>query len=513
LICCLRVYFPGHFCVFSGGSAIKLFSRSKSKPPQQHAAFDPDTPLVHLSTAKQDAWTIRDSFEGAAIFGATGSGKTSGSGQALARAFLAAGYGGLILTHKTDERQLWERYCKEAGRSDDLMVVSPDQPYRFNFLRYESKRPDRGGGLTENLVNLFYNLMEAADAGGSRHRDPFWDRAVKQLLRNAIDLLQFADQELSMPAIIRLVNAAPQSQEQAFDAQWQSRSFMYQCLELASQRDAALNHADLEVVTEFWMHEWPGYDPRTRSNVQYTFTTLADGFNRGILRELFSTKLNIVPEYSLAGKLILMDLPIKTYRDLGRFSQVLFKYVWQQAVERRDLIKQPRPVFLWVDEASNFLTSHDKDFQSTARSSGAATVYLAQNITGYYAALDGGQSHAQTEAFLGNLQTKIFHANGDPATNEWAERIFAKDWHAHVSASSSSSPDKDAHKDLWNTNTSSHSTNVNRSFDSEVPAHRFTTLRKGGPGNGLAVDAILFQAGRRWALSGHTSIQTTFRQQ
>ena len=36
----------------------------------------------------------------------------------LARAFLAHGYGGLVLTVKPDERALWERYARETGRSE-----------------------------------------------------------------------------------------------------------------------------------------------------------------------------------------------------------------------------------------------------------------------------------------------------------------------------------------------------------------------------------------------------------
>ena len=44
-----------------------------------------------------DLWRVKDACEGTVIFGGTGSGKTSGSGRALATAFLAAGFGGLVL--------------------------------------------------------------------------------------------------------------------------------------------------------------------------------------------------------------------------------------------------------------------------------------------------------------------------------------------------------------------------------------------------------------------------------
>lgn len=85
------------------------------------------------------------------------------------------------------------------------------------------------------------------------------------------------------------------------------------------------------------------------------------------------------------------------------------------------------PVFLWADESQYFVTSEDMIFQQTARSRRAATVFLTQNISNYYAMLDARNAHTTTDSLLGNLQTKIFHAQGDPAINEWAERIFAKE--------------------------------------------------------------------------------------
>jgi hypothetical protein len=40
-----------------------------------------DMPLVQFSPLAEDAWTLEDAFQGTVIFGSTGSGKTSGSGQ------------------------------------------------------------------------------------------------------------------------------------------------------------------------------------------------------------------------------------------------------------------------------------------------------------------------------------------------------------------------------------------------------------------------------------------------
>jgi len=62
----------------------------------------------------RDPWRIKDACEGTVIFGGTGSGKTSGSGRALAQSFLGAGFGGLVLCAKPEEPALWRAYAAEA---------------------------------------------------------------------------------------------------------------------------------------------------------------------------------------------------------------------------------------------------------------------------------------------------------------------------------------------------------------------------------------------------------------
>ena len=63
-----------------------------------------DAPLLRLS--HKDVFTLRDACQGVHVFGGIGSGKTSGSGKALASAYLRAGFGGLVLCAKPDELSL-----------------------------------------------------------------------------------------------------------------------------------------------------------------------------------------------------------------------------------------------------------------------------------------------------------------------------------------------------------------------------------------------------------------------
>src|SRR5580704_5111307 len=88
----------------------------------------------------QEPFTVRDACEGIQIFGGIGSGKTSGSGESIARAFLKAGFGGLILCAKKDVLADWQRYAKETGRSNSLLVFDGSGNFVFPFLQYEIDR-------------------------------------------------------------------------------------------------------------------------------------------------------------------------------------------------------------------------------------------------------------------------------------------------------------------------------------------------------------------------------------
>ena len=38
------------------------------------------------------------------------------------------------------------KYMDRCGRTEDLVVFSPEGPHRFNFMEYERRRMTRGGG-------------------------------------------------------------------------------------------------------------------------------------------------------------------------------------------------------------------------------------------------------------------------------------------------------------------------------------------------------------------------------
>lgn len=464
------------------------------------APFDLDTEILRLS--KSDPWTIRDAVAAVFIFGMIGSGKTSGSGATIARAYLQAGFGGLVLCAKPEERGLWERYANATGRSRDLIIVGKDAQWRMNFLDYELRRKGDGAGLTENLVNLLTSIVEIAEGKADpASADRFWDRAMKELLRNAIDLLSIAKGTLTLEDITRLITDAPQNAEQVQDTTWQQDSWCWQLLMLGHDRQDknAREKHDLDTAARYWLATYPKLSDRTRTNIVATFTSVADILQHGLPWELFSTTTSIVPEVTYKnGAILVLDYPVQEFGEQGRLIQGIFKLMFQRAILRRNAGADPRPVFLWADEAQNFVSSFDYQYQAVARSARAATVYLTQSVSNLYSVL---KSHDETYALLGNFTTQVFHANNDYQTNQYAANVIAMERATSFGFSTND-----------NERGSSRGSSGSETVRYKVMPGAFTTLRKGGEAGKGQVEAIVFQGGRTFKATGDTYLKTIFRQ-
>ncbi|MEM7146337.1 MAG: TraM recognition domain-containing protein [Verrucomicrobiota bacterium] len=487
-------------------------SEGKDRSPENRDWPDDDAKLVTFGPnpkLAENDFCLSHAFTGVQVFGATGSGKTTASINCLARSYLKAGMGGLVLTAKTDELDNWIKLAEETGRLDDLISFSPNNDYRFNFMRYEFERPGTGAGQTENLVNLFTSVLEVAERRGSGQsgNDPYWQRTLKQLLRNAIDLSIIAADTVDLAIIHKIITSAPKKADQLANEEWKANSVCMKLLAAAEAKEKSpAQKADLDLVIDYWLEEYPSLADETRSSIVSTFTSMADCFLRGTLRELFCTDLNISPEDSFEGKIITLNLPVKEWNELGQFAQVLFKFIWQRAVERRipqgmdweERQEQIRPLFLCADESHFFANSYDAQFQSTARSSRCCTIYATQNLPSYISAFGGMQGKIESEAFIGNLQTKIFHANGDPTTNQWAADSISRTHQAQLYGGKS--------EGFAMSGASGSNINAGASMvmQHSVPPYEFTLLRTGGPDYDSKVDAVIFQAGRSWLVDGQS---------
>lgn len=429
--------------------------------------FDLDNTLIefHTATGLISPWTIRNAVEGVQIFGGIGSGKTSGSGRMVALKFLVNGFGGLVLTAKPDERTLWEEYCRQTNRSNDLIIIEPNGNNFFNFIDFECKNSSLSNNSTDNIVQVLKTVIRAGEQkSASKGDDPFWESALDMLLFSVIDLCLLAYNKLSIRDIFEIVQSIPKGEDGIAAKERKGNSDEDQPEETPyikayrKARNKVMNQVDawrdaqpIEVIEKlregngmeeaidsnlsdarlfrnlahFFKEQYIPLSEKTRSIIDFSFTAFLSRFLRDPIYSTFCKEpSNVTPDDSFNGKIILIDFPVKKFHKVGRDIQILFKYVWQRAMEKRDLEKSERPVFLWADEAQNFLHEHDAEYQATARSSKIATVYISQNLPNYYANMGGANADYKVKSFLGTLGTKIFHANADIETNKYASELI-----------------------------------------------------------------------------------------
>lgn len=485
-------------------------------------SFDLDKELIVFSEKETNiAWTARDAVEGVQIFGGIGSGKTSGSGKTLAHKYLQAGFGGLILTVKPDEKELWQDYCKATGREHDLIIVEPGGQYQFNFLQYESSDDGSGKTITDNIVQVLKTVIRASEEKSTgKSDDPFWETALDMLIFNIIELSLLAYGNVSVQDIYEIAQTVPKPEED-IDTQDPDRPSFYKIVfaaaeerinelvqawesaydpqELADMDDRTYNAAVCDAIPEarrfryvdrFMKDNFITLSEKTRSIIDFSLS----GFLFRLLQEPVYSLFchydsNFLPEHCYEqGKVILLNLPVKIYHKVGRDAQIMFKYIWQRAMEKRDVNKIGRPVFLFADEAQNFLHEYDADYQATARSSRIATVYISQNMPNYFANMGGEKGRYKVLSFLGTLGTKFFHANADIETNKYSSELIGEAYQKDISESESAVDGK-----MTVTKT------ISTSLKKMVRPEEFGTLTTGGPRNNFKVAGYMHVQGKRFA--------------
>jgi hypothetical protein len=447
-----------------------------------------------------DGMRISDAVTGVAVFGATGSGKTSGIGRELAHAYLAAGFGGLVLCAKSDECRQWQAWAAEAGRSDDLIVIDQGGATRFNWMDYEGSRSGAGAGLAINIVAMLDELggVAAGDAGKAEGGDgaaKFFRDSLHHLNTNAVDLALLAGLRVSLPLLRSVIVSAPLTPAEAASDAWREgrsvcATLLREAAKAVEESDNEQARADLVEVENYWLREFPAIGDRTRGIITLSFSMMARPFLTRPLRRLFSTDTNVTPEAAFDGKIIIVDLPVQVYRLAGRMANLAWKYCFQIAVMRRTPPSEPdrylRPVFLWADEAQNFVTEFDAEFQAVARAAGGCTVYLTQNRESYLRVLG---NEAAVDSLLGNLQVKAFCQQSSPETNAWAARLLGEHWQKILSTNvGHSGPSMQERY-------SSSNVNVSQQRRYFVEPAEFTVLRRGGTANDYQVEVVLYLGG------------------
>lgn len=461
-------------------------------------SFDLDQPIVQLT--QTDALSMRDTLSGVFVAGQTGSGKTSGPGRTLAEAMLVHGYGGLVITAKRDERDFWIDLAKRTGRSRSVLVISPENkiPFRYNFLDVQTRLPVVGGSMVENVVRLFHTVLEvcnrSAKQGSGGENAKFWQDSADELLRNAIVLLQYAGEPVTLDAISRVIQSAPDTSRDLQQPAWLQWSYCYKLIDQTLVRLGGKGKSrEFDMCGHYFLGTFPSIPDKQRGAVVTTLLAPMDIMMRGWFNKLFSTRTTWLPELCFEGVITICDFPPLVHGEAGIMASTILRHCFQRAVLRRSAATSPRPVFLWCDEYQLTATAFDVEYQSVARSHLAASVFMTQSLSTLYASL-GGEKSAENQAnsLIGNLAVKLFCSNGDATTNLFAADLVGKDWLTRLSSSTGRS-----HNTLDVLGKGMHnSTSTSDHMEHVLPPKIWTTLRQGGPNNDHHVDTILIQPGR-----------------
>jgi hypothetical protein len=467
--------------------------------------YDPQGVLIDWKDGP--GWTLTDALAGSLTTGSIGSGKSSGPGAMQRRAFLRStaalpgGMGGIVFFAKNGEADEWVEVCGRLGRGQDVIRIVPGGRYAFNFLDWIAgwgEGGDRGPIPAVALLEEIASAVDPAGAGGSDGENAFFHGAHRSKLTNLVHLCQLAGLPVSLPLMRAISGSAPQTLAQGKDPQWQEGSVCWHMLreaEAVTANDAAA-HADFEECRRYFLHDYPALSDRTRGVVEIMFTNLVRPFLTRPLRPLFCEETTVTPERCFDGAIILVDLPVQEYGLTARLAAIAWKRAFQLAVMRRSGPPGTlRPVFLFADEAQNFLSPKDTEYQAVARSAGGVTCLLTQQFSSIREAIG---SDDKAENLTANLQTKWFCQNTGES-NQWASALIGERYVSvtAVNVGRGGTPQTAGVMADGNTHASVNRSEQKRAF---IEPSAFQKLRRGGPANNHVVDAVVFCGGKLFAI-------------
>ena len=459
--------------------------------------------ITRFGPFKSDSWLLKDAVRGALICGTVGSGKTSGSGRALSKGMIKAGYGGLVLCVKADEASEWETLVRSLGREKDLVRVTPQSNYRFNFL--DAEKNQKNEPILSNITHLFSEMSQALSGGGSKtggENDSFWSNSVRSLISHAIAIEMASSNKISLVGLSRIIHGAVKYSSDLKNLNWPHRLLH---TEKDAERDQLIGiftRALKEKQTgttlaaiSYFTGEFAELSEKTRSIIITYFSGLSDELLREPLSQLFCNDTTISPEDTFKGKIIIVDIPVHTYQRTGKLANLIWKKSFQLACKRRT--DPLLPVFLWCDEAQYLIEESDGIFQTTSRANLCCSVYLTQNIQNFYSVL-GNQ--AATKSLLGCLNTKIFHQNSEQETNEWASQTIGNILKIKETTSTSDQPGVKK------------TVSKSKVFEADVHSSTFSHLKSGGKENNFIVEGIVHIPGKKFSNSRKSWKKVRFSQ-
>ena len=143
--------------------------------------------------------------------------------------------------------------------------------------------------------------------------DDFWNQAANEMVAAILELFLAAGEIPSLKLAKEVVESAPKSISQTRDPLWQSQSRCWALIEKG--RANAASAPDFAMAENYWLKQFPDMAEKMRSSIVATFAaSVARHFCFDDVHRLFGELTNVTPEDIFNGKIIVVDMPVKTLR-------------------------------------------------------------------------------------------------------------------------------------------------------------------------------------------------------
>lgn len=446
---------------------LKLLSRkTKNQIPWSAIAGDfcssnQNNPIKNLfkwpGTKKN--FPISEAVRGVQIFGATGSGKTSGSGAYIAQEIISHGIGGLVLTCKKDDYSLWKKFGENTGTSDSFVRIGWDTSHSINIFEFFKSNSDDQENVHIEIADIMKNFFFDREGNES---ESFWTKSRELLVINIIRALVISNEPITIENIDKIIKELYLLKKKPMKAIF-IRSLVDEC----------------ESLDKYFFDSLPSLADETLSSTILTLEVQLGRYTNSRVGKMFMGETNIDPRIMLLGARIVVDTPVERYGNEGLLINILWKAIFEKMVLKfKD--KKSNYTFKWEDEAHNTVSRRDALFNSTSRDKNQINVYCTQGVNNYLLSA-GRASDKSVSALLLNIGTKVFHQTTEIKTFELIKDI-----------SGTKEVDKRReHKDSEN----KISITTEKVNEDRIKRDDIISLRKGGKDTRFLVDAFVSQGG------------------
>lgn len=251
-----------------------------------------------------------------------------------------------------------------------------------------------------------------------------------------------------------------------------------------------------EAAKSYFLSEFPNLAEKTRSSILEHFYAFSSSLRSGLLADMFSTTTHpdIIPENAIKNnKIIIINLPVLQFGNLGLVAQTIYAKCWRDAIKRRPVNSNTSCVFNWCDEAHFHITEDEIKFNTIARQYRVCNVFITQSISNYYAMLGGESAKSLVESLLGNMCVNLFFNNTSANNNEYASELIGRDYRKNITSSDTGA-------------------SFSEEYQFRVLPKEFQTLKTGGRGkNKGIIEAILTITDKEFS-NGKNYLKISFQQ-